>query len=80
MSRLVRTRRRWQAGNANDGTIPVPWPASTIATIVSKRLSDIAGAALSLTPPGDQVGGVEALAAQQGSDAAGVGRGGISLG
>ena len=37
-------------------------------------------AGLSLTPPRDQVGGVEAFAAQQGSDAAGVGRSGISLG
>ena len=34
---------------------------------------------MSLTPPGDQVRGIEAFTAQQGSDAAGVGSGSINL-
>ena len=47
------------------------------AALVRGQALDHAG--LPLTPPRDQVGGIEAFTAQQGSDAAGVGRGSISF-
>ena len=47
------------------------------AALVRRQALEHAG--LALAPPRDQMGGVEAFAAQQGSDAAWAGRGGIGL-